>query len=63
MFPHNMLFMVKKFTPPLARWGVAAGSVVFFLGHEDIPSIVLETPYGAPTTWKDVGVAMGLIKQ
>eukprot|EP00967_Tisochrysis_lutea_P149782 scaffold288705_cov39-Tisochrysis_lutea.AAC.2 len=57
-----MMHMAKLYTPPLMRWGVAAGSVVFFLGHEDIPAILLETPYGVTTTWADVAKAIGLMK-
>ena len=60
MFPS--VYWLQKYTPPLARWGVALGSVVLFLGHEDIPGILLESSYGEVTTWKDVGVRFGLIQ-
>lgn len=62
MLPKNMMHMAKVYTPPLVRWGIAGVSIVFFLGHEDLPSILLETPYGEPTTWKDVAKAAGLVK-
>lgn len=62
MLPKHMMHMAKLYTPPLVRWGIAGGSIVFFLGHEDIPSIVLETPYGQRTTWADVAKAVGLMK-
>ena len=62
MLPHNAMLLAKMYTPPLVRWGIAAGSVVFFLGHEDLPAILLETPYGVTTTWADVAKAAGLMK-
>jgi len=62
MLPHNMVHWVKMYSPPIMRWSVAGVSVVFFLAHEDLPSILLETPYGVPTTWADVARAAGLMK-
>lgn len=53
---------MKMYSPPIMRWSVAGVSVVFFLAHEDLPSILLETPYGVPTTWADVARAAGLMK-
>jgi len=62
MIPGKALHFAKKLTPSLARWGVAGGSVVMFLGFDDIPGILLETQYGVPCCWKDVWIAAGLIK-
>ena len=56
------LYFAKKFALPLTRWGIAAGSVVLFLGFDDIPAILLQTNYGVPCYWKDVGIAVGLLK-
>eukprot|EP00308_Calcidiscus_leptoporus_P006953 CAMPEP_0119358042 /NCGR_PEP_ID=MMETSP1334-20130426/6322_1 /TAXON_ID=127549 /ORGANISM="Calcidiscus leptoporus, Strain RCC1130" /LENGTH=88 /DNA_ID=CAMNT_0007372441 /DNA_START=176 /DNA_END=442 /DNA_ORIENTATION=+ len=56
------VYYAKKFAVPLARWGAAAGSVVLFLGFDDIPAILLQTNYGVPCSWKDVGIAAGLLK-
>ncbi len=53
-------FLVKKYAAPLVRWGAAGTSVLFFLTYEDLPAILLETPYGQPVGWRDVGVAVGL---
>ena len=51
---------IRKYAPPLARWGVAGFSVVLFLAFDDLPAILLETPYGQPVSWRDVRVAAGL---
>ena len=51
----NYAYYGKKFAPTLGRWGMAAGSIVFFLSYEDLPAILLETGYGVPVSWRDVG--------
>ena len=56
------VYYAKKFVMPLVRWGVALGSVALFLGFDDIPAILLQTNYGVPCHWKDVGIAVGLLK-
>jgi len=62
MLPPNLMHMAKLYTPPAVRWGVAGGSVVFFLAFDDLPSILLETPYGQPCGYRDLFAAMGLMK-
>ena len=34
-----------------ARWGVAIGSIGFFLLYEDLPQLILQTQYGNWRGW------------
>ena len=44
------------------RWGVAAGSIGFFLLYEDLPQLILQTQYGNFPGWTGVAQHFGLIK-
>ena len=57
----NYAYYGKKFAPTLGRWGMAAGSIVFFLSYEDLPAILLETGYGVPVSWRAVGAKIGIM--
>ena len=34
-------FRIKQLGPPAARWGVAAGSIGFFLLYEELPQLAI----------------------
>ena len=55
-------FRAKQLGIPAARWGVAAGSIGFFLLYEDLPQLILQTPYGNFPGWTGVAVAFGMMK-
>ena len=57
------MFRIKQVVPPLARWGVAGGSIVFFLLFEEFPQLILQTQYGIFPGYKDVLVSFGLMSQ
>ena len=56
-------FRIKQLGPPAARWGVAAGSIGFFLLYEALPQLALQSQYGVFPGYKDVLVAMGYQKR
>jgi hypothetical protein len=55
-------FRMSQLIPPLARWGVAAGSVGFFLLYEEIPQLVMQTQYGNFPGWTGMMAHLGFIK-
>ena len=56
-------FRMKQLAPPLARWGMAAGSIGFFLLYEELPQLILQTQYGVFPSYKDVLVSFGMMTQ
>ena len=62
-FTMMSFFRMKQLGIPLARWGVAGGSIVFFLLYEEFPQLILQTQYGIFPGYKDVLVAFGLMTQ
>ena len=38
------------------------GSIGFFLLYEDLPQLILQTPYGNFPGWTGVAVAFGMMK-
>lgn len=56
-------FRAKQLGVPAARWGVAAGSIGFFLLYEDLPQLILQTQYGVFPGWTGVAVAFGLMNE
>ena len=54
-------FRVKQLIFPAARWGVAIGSIGFFLLYEDLPQLILQTQYGNFPGWTGVAREFGLI--
>ena len=59
----SLAFTLKKFSAPLARWGVALGSIGFFLLYEELPQLALQAQYGVFPGYKDVLVYMGWMSQ
>jgi len=57
------VFRAKQLGIPLARWGVAFGSIGFFLLYEELPQLILQTQYGVFPGWTGVAEAAGLIKK
>jgi len=57
------MFRAMQLGVPAARWGVAAGSIGFFLLYEDLPQLILQTQYGVFPGWTGVAVAAGLMKE
>ena len=57
------MFRIKQLVPPLARWGVAAGSIGFFLLYEELPQLILQAQYGVFPGYKDVLIAFGLMSK
>ena len=57
------MFRIKQLAPPLARWGAAGGSIVFFLLYEEFPQLILQSQYGVFPGYKDVLVAFGMMSQ
>ena len=55
------MYTLTKYGPSLARWGVAAGSVGFFLLYEELPQLILQTQYGNFPGWTGVAREFGLI--
>ena len=39
------MFRAKQLGIPAARWGVAVGSIGFFLLYEEVPQLVMQTQY------------------
>ena len=56
-------FRAKQLGVPAARWGVAAGSIGFFLLYEELPQLILQTQYGVFPGYKSVLVAFGAMSQ
>jgi len=56
-------FRIKQLAMPAARWGVAIGSIGFFLLYEELPQLVLQSQYGIFPGYKDVLVAFGMMTQ
>ena len=46
-----------------SRWGVAAGSIGFFLLYEELPQLALQSQYGIFPGYKDKLVGFGLMSQ
>ncbi len=56
-------FRAKQLIAPAARWGVAAGTIGFFLMYEDLPQLIMQTQYGNFPGWTGVFEHYGLIKK
>ena len=56
-------FRAKQLGIPAARWGVAVGSIGFFLLYEELPQLILQSQYGVFPGYKDVLVSFGLMTQ
>ncbi|KAL1496248.1 hypothetical protein AB1Y20_016211 [Prymnesium parvum] len=55
-------FRAKQLLQPAARWGMTLGVVGFFLMYEDLPQLILQTPYGNFPGWEGVARHYGLLK-
>ena len=53
-------FRFKQLAMPAARWGVAVGSIGFFLLYEELPQLILQTQYGVFPGWTGVAQEFGL---
>jgi len=60
---HRRFFRAKQLGIPAARWGVAVGSIGFFLLYEELPQLILQSQYGIFPGYKDVLVSFGLMTQ
>jgi hypothetical protein len=56
-------FRAKQLGFPAARWGVAVGSVGFFLLYEEIPQLVMQTQYGNFPGWSGMLTYLGITKE
>ena len=41
----------NRHTLQAGRWGIAIGSIGFFLLYEDLPQLILQTQYGVWKGW------------
>jgi len=55
------MFRAKQLGIPAARWGVAVGSIGFFLLYEEVPQLVMQTQYGVFPGWTGMGVYLGVL--
>ena len=56
-------FRMKQLGIPAARWGIAAGSIGFFLLYEEIPQLVMQTQYGNFPGWTGMLAWAGVINE